>query len=86
MELLHGLNYVGLGACALNWSVDSKMDVRLRRIMNIKKRENVIGMVMVGHLPDTLKVPVSRRKDIDDVIAIHKRIRRLVREEAGKLG
>ena len=26
------------------------------------------------------------RKDIDDVIKIHKRIRRLVREEAGKLG
>ena len=29
---------------------------------------------------------LSGRKDIDDVIKIHKRIRRLVREEAGKLG
>ncbi len=29
---------------------------------------------------------LSGRKDIDDVIGIHKRIRRLVREEAGKLG
>jgi len=29
---------------------------------------------------------LSGRKDIDDVIDIHKRIRRLVREEAGKLG
>ncbi|MFC1940496.1 hypothetical protein ACFLXO_07435 [Chloroflexota bacterium] len=29
---------------------------------------------------------LSGRKDIDEVIAIHKRIRRLVREEAGKLG
>ena len=29
---------------------------------------------------------LSGRKDIDDVIEIHKRIRRLVREEAGKLG
>jgi len=29
---------------------------------------------------------LSGRKDIDEVIKIHKRIRRLVREEAGKLG
>ncbi len=29
---------------------------------------------------------LSGRKDIDDVIEVHKRIRRLVREEAGKLG
>ncbi len=29
---------------------------------------------------------LAGRKDIDDVIATHKRIRRLVREEAGKLG
>ncbi len=29
---------------------------------------------------------LSGRKDIDEVVGIHKRIRRLVREEAGKLG
>jgi predicted HAD superfamily phosphohydrolase len=29
---------------------------------------------------------LSGRKDIDEVIQLHKRIRRLVREEAGKLG
>ncbi len=29
---------------------------------------------------------LSGRKDLDDIIKIHKRIRRLVREEAGKLG
>jgi len=29
---------------------------------------------------------LSGRKDIEDVIEVHKRIRRLVREEAGKLG
>jgi len=29
---------------------------------------------------------LSGRKDIDEIIAIHKRIRRLVRQEAGKLG
>lgn len=29
---------------------------------------------------------LSGRKDIDEIVALHKRIRRLVREEAGKLG
>ena len=29
---------------------------------------------------------LSGRKDIDEVVEIHKRIRRLAREEAGKLG
>ncbi|MBL7124725.1 MAG: hypothetical protein ISS51_01335, partial [Dehalococcoidales bacterium] len=29
---------------------------------------------------------LSGRKDIDDIVETHKRIRRLVREEAGKLG
>ncbi|GAI63785.1 unnamed protein product, partial [marine sediment metagenome] len=29
---------------------------------------------------------LSGRKNIDEVVEIHKRIRRLVREEAGKLG
>jgi predicted HAD superfamily phosphohydrolase len=29
---------------------------------------------------------LSGRKDIDEITAIHKRIRRLVRQEAGKLG
>ena len=29
---------------------------------------------------------LSGKKDVDDVIEIHKRIRRIVREEAGKLG
>lgn len=29
---------------------------------------------------------LSGRKDLDEIIALHKRIRRLVREEAGKLG
>jgi hypothetical protein len=29
---------------------------------------------------------LSGRKDLDHIIEVHKRIRRLVREEAGKLG
>ena len=70
MELLHGLHYEGLGACALNWSVNKKTDKKLREILDIRKMENIVAMVMVGHLPDELKVAVSQRKDLDDIITL----------------
>jgi energy-converting hydrogenase A subunit R len=47
----------------------------------VKEREHLGGKEDRGYFHW-----LSGRKDIDDVIAIHKRIRRLVREEAGKLG
>jgi energy-converting hydrogenase A subunit R len=47
----------------------------------VKAREKLGGGEERGHFHW-----LSGRKDIDKVIKIHKRIRRLVREEAGKLG
>ena len=70
MELLHGLNYEGLGACALNWSVDSRTDACLRSVVNIRESENVVAMIMVGHLPDKLKVAVSCRRDVGDILTV----------------
>jgi len=47
----------------------------------VKKKEKTGGREDRGYFHW-----LSGRKDIDDVIEIHRRIRRLVREEAGKLG
>jgi energy-converting hydrogenase A subunit R len=47
----------------------------------VKERERIGGKEDRGYFHW-----LSGRKDIDEVIQIHKRIRRLVREEAGKLG
>lgn len=47
----------------------------------VKEREKLGGKEDRGHFHW-----LSGRKDIDEVIQTHKRIRRLVREEAGKLG
>jgi energy-converting hydrogenase A subunit R len=47
----------------------------------VKTKEKIGGMGDRGYFHW-----LSGRKDIDEVIEIHKRIRRLVREEAGKLG
>jgi len=47
----------------------------------VKEKERIGGVGDRGYFHW-----LSGRKDIDEVIAVHKRIRRLVREEAGKLG
>jgi energy-converting hydrogenase A subunit R len=49
--------------------------------MLVKEQERVGGKDNRGYFHW-----LSGRKDIDEVIGIHKKIRRLVREEAGKLG
>jgi len=47
----------------------------------VKEREKIGGVGDRGNFHW-----ISGRKDIDEILKIHKRIRRLVREEAGKLG
>ena len=52
---------------------------RAEKIVKEKEKSGGVGDRSYFHW-------LSGRKDIDEVIEIHKRIRRLVREEAGKLG
>jgi energy-converting hydrogenase A subunit R len=47
----------------------------------VKERERIGGKGDRGYFHW-----LSGRKDIEDIIEVHKRIRQLVREEAGKLG
>jgi len=52
---------------------------RVEKVVKAKEKTGGVGDRGYFHW-------LSGRKDIDEVIEIHKRIRRLVREEAGKLG
>jgi len=70
MSLLYALYNVGLGAVSLNWAVAKNKDKQLRRLINIKKSENVIMYIAVGHFPDKIKVPYSTRKEPEDIITI----------------
>ncbi len=70
MSILYALQYLGLGACALNWAVTRERDEELRQNVPIKDSENVIMFIAVGHLPKTLKVAFSKRRDVDQVIEI----------------
>ena len=70
MSLLYALYNVGLGAVSLNWAVEKNKDKMLRKLIDIKKSENVIMYIAVGHLPDKIMVPHSTRKEPDDIITI----------------
>ena len=51
----------------------------VEKIVKVKEKTGGVGDSGYFHW-------LSGRKDIDDIVEIHKRIRRLVREQAGKLG
>lgn len=68
MTLALALHARGLGACFLNWSVASKRDRELRKMIRIPDAELVITMMACGHLKPEFAVPVSQRKPLDAVL------------------
>lgn len=74
MSLIYGLHSLGLGSCALNWSVAKYGDKRLRRIANIPDHEVIIMLISVGHLPDSFRVAQSPRRPISDVLVRHSEV------------
>jgi nitroreductase len=68
MSLLLAFHHKKLGACPLNWMVTPDKDRRLREIARIKPSENVIMLVSVGMLPDSIRVAKSARKSVADQV------------------
>ncbi|MEZ8547900.1 nitroreductase family protein [Vibrio cyclitrophicus] len=70
MGLLLSIHSVGLGAVALNWSTNKKMDMDYRKFSNIKESETIISFVGVGHLKDKMTVPCSERNGVEDIVTL----------------
>jgi nitroreductase len=70
MGLLLSLHSQGLGAVALNWSMDVKEDKCYRYFSCIKDSEVIISFVAVGHLNDEMKIPKSERNSVDDILTV----------------
>ena len=70
MTLMNGLHHEGLGSCPMNWSVSPDQDRTLRRAVPIRDSEVVVCLFAVGNLPEKLRVPVSIRRDTDDVLIV----------------
>jgi nitroreductase len=68
MSLLYALSYLGLGACALNWSVKPERDRALRKLAAIPDHQEVIMMIAVGHLKEDFSVAISQRHETEEVM------------------
>ena len=68
MSIIMALHSLGLGTCALNWSVDSSQDVALRKAIQLPANEVVVALVAIGHLPAEFEVAESRRRPVCEVL------------------
>jgi len=68
MSLLYAIHYLELGAVTLNWCVNKQRDKEYRKFSKIANSENIILMIGIGHIPETITVPKSERKKLEDII------------------
>jgi nitroreductase len=70
MSLLHALQFLGLACCPLHASFRPSTDRRVRKLFRIQENENLALMLSVGHMPETVCTPRSRRYSIDDIVRV----------------
>lgn len=68
MSLVYALEEYSILNCTLNWSVDSKQDNKLRKIINISNSEIIIMMIAIGLPPEKYLVANSQKRDIDEIL------------------
>ncbi|WP_353948979.1 nitroreductase family protein [Sporolactobacillus sp. Y61] len=71
MTLVYALHSLGIGTCCLNCSIDKEMDINLRRVTGIDATETPIMMIVIGWIPESLKVTQSHRKPVEEILFIH---------------
>jgi nitroreductase len=72
MSLCYAFHSLGLGTCMLNWSVNPRIDLRLRAAVTLPPAENVIVMMAVGHLPERFSVAMSPRLSLESLLTVHR--------------
>jgi nitroreductase len=70
MSLLYALHNLKVGAVTLNWAYDKKQDSALHALGVIPRNEKIILFIGVGYPPDTFKVAVSDRRELEEVVKI----------------
>lgn len=70
MSLAYAIHSLGYGSCMLNWSVEHFQDAALKRDLLIPSHDLVIMMMLVGTVPDNLRVAASHRKSLSDTAVV----------------
>lgn len=72
MNLLYSLHYHKIGACTLNWSTTVENDRKLRELIKLEEKEEVICLITVGKLPGHFKVAKSERLKTNRLYTFHR--------------
>lgn len=67
MSLNYALYAKGYGVCMLNWSMDAPHDYLFRKKFGIPTEHLVVMLMASGHIPETLKVAESPRRDVAEI-------------------
>lgn len=70
MSLIYALHFHKIGACPLNWSVDSKIDSKLRALLEIPDNERISLVISCGFIPEEVKVAASPRLNWSEITKI----------------
>ena len=71
MTLVYALHAQGLGTCMLAWCVAPDVDDAMRAAARLEDSEEIAMLIAVGHLPETLKVPVSTRYPSHEIATLN---------------
>jgi len=66
-SLLLALHHKKIAACPLHWSVNFQKDIALRKVIGNQKSEKVVGLIAIGNIDKSFKVPFSKRKDLEEI-------------------
>ncbi len=71
MSLILALHSQCLGSCAMNTCVPYVDEKEIKLIGRIPSNERLIMMLGVGKFKDEFKVPISCKKDVDQIASFH---------------
>lgn len=70
MNLLYALHFHKIGACVLNSNFTTQTANELRKICKIPKSEVFVMLILIGRVPESLSVALSKREEISSVMKI----------------
>lgn len=64
MSIIYGLEYESLAAVPLNAMMNSKNEMSIRKLIEVKEAEQIIMFIAIGAFKGETTVPISDRKDL----------------------
>lgn len=74
MSLLMAIHSLKMGACAMNTCIPFVDEKKLKKMISIPESERLIMMIGVGKLKEIYKVPISHKKEVNEILIIHQKI------------